>query len=152
MGTIDIDFGKLRECDAIVIGAKAMYVVIGPWSLATKLVAREIKNDEAPILVSFINSFKVCILRSITTLRGSVDNKEYLTSIHRKRDTVAIAGFNLELVNVVLGLLRHHSGVWSHNRIVVNRDRRIVSVTGSKRHHRHQCKNECFELFHTFGF
>lgn len=75
MGTIDIDFGKLRECDAIVIGAKAMYVVIGPWSLATKLVAREIKNDEAPILVCLINSFEVCILRSITTLCGRVDNK-----------------------------------------------------------------------------
>ena len=70
-------------------------------SLLTELVAREIKDHKAFVLIFIIHLLEFLVLGSKTTFGGSVDDKEDLTLVLRQGYLLSVHVFDLEVIDAL---------------------------------------------------
>ena len=56
VGTLDVDFCELGECNIVGTSAEIVDVLVAARSLAAELVAGKIQNDETTVTVSLIDA------------------------------------------------------------------------------------------------
>ncbi len=77
---VDVDFGKNREADAVILLAEGTDLRRIAWLLGAELVAGECENLEAAILIGFKKVFKTGVLGCQSALAGCIDDEKHLSA------------------------------------------------------------------------
>ena len=100
IGTVDVNLLHNLECHAIVQLTELAYLIVSAWILLCKLVAWESDDNEALVLILFIQLLQTLELRSETTLAGCVDNQQHLTFELGEIQFLTFARKSLEIENL----------------------------------------------------
>ena len=98
---IDIDFGHLREGGVIGAGAEGVDILVAARGLGTKLVAGEVEQLEALVVILGVEVLQVLVLGSESALGGGVDYQHHLALERGKVYGVAVAILGSEAIEVV---------------------------------------------------
>ena len=78
--TADLRFGEEGEVDSVSGVTEPGHFLVRLEFLATEVVRRKREDLEALSPVLFIKSLELFILRGVTTLTGSIDHEEHLST------------------------------------------------------------------------
>ena len=78
---VDVDLFELREFGAELQGAELVNLIVGFGRLAGELVAGEVENREALVLVGGVDALEVFVLRGEAAAGGGVDDEDDLALV-----------------------------------------------------------------------
>ena len=95
----NVDFGKLWEGDPIASGAERVDLLIAAGGLVRKLVAGEIQDFQAVLLMQLVKVLELIILGRETAAGGCVHDQQHLAIVIRQGDLAAVLRRDVVIIN-----------------------------------------------------
>ena len=91
---VHIDLGELGEGDAVPAGAEAVDLLVCAGGLLAELVAGEVQNLQAVLLVEVVEILKGIVLGREATAGGGVDDEKHLALVRGQGHLFAVLGLD----------------------------------------------------------